>query len=70
MLYANSCNKDGEIVQKVTPKPTIELDSEDGVYVGKRGRELQVTPIYTNAEGAVYTWTCGGRVLSRESALR
>ena len=70
LLYANSCNKDGEIVQKVTPKPTIELDSEDGVYVVKRGRELQVTPIYTNAEGAVYTWTCGGRVLSRESALR
>ena len=70
LLYANSCNKDGEIVQKLTPKPTIELDSEDGVYVVKRGRELQVTPIYTNAEGAVYTWTCGGRVLSRESALR
>lgn len=64
-----SCNKDSEIVQEVSLPPTIELDSEDGIYVVKIGREIQIKPTYQNVDYAIYSWKSDGRIISDEPEL-
>lgn len=44
-VFLFSCNKDEEISQDVTVPPVIELDSEDGIYVVKIGKEVVIEPI-------------------------
>ena len=41
-VFLFSCNKDEEISQDVTVPPVIELDSEDGIYVVKIGKEVVI----------------------------
>ena len=43
-VFLFSCNKDEEISQDVTVPPVIELDSEDGIYVVKIGKEVVIEP--------------------------
>ena len=45
-VFLFSCNKDEEISQDVTVPPVIELDSEDGIYVVKIGKEVVIEPTY------------------------
>lgn len=66
-MYA--CNKDAEIEKVIPLKPEIELDSEEGVYLVKIGKEVKIAPTYRNAEGAIYSWTCNGRIISTEPEL-
>lgn len=65
-----ACNKDAVIEEKTSLKPTIEFDSESGVYLVKVGREFQITPSYKHAEGAVYSWVYDGKIISEEASLR
>lgn len=65
-----ACNKDAVIEEKVSLKPTIEFDSENGVYVVKVGREFQINPCYKNADGANYSWVYDGKIISEEPSLR
>ena len=39
-IFLFACNKDEEISQDVILPPVIELDSEDGIYVVKIGKEV------------------------------
>ena len=54
-VFLFSCNKDEEISQDVTVPPVIELDSEDGIYVVKIGKEVVIEPTYQNVDYAVYS---------------
>lgn len=59
-----SCNKDDEILSDSLP-PVIELDSEDGYYTVKIGKEFSISPVYRNVDNSTeYRWTCDGAVLS------
>ncbi len=69
-VFLFSCNKDEEISQDVTVPPVIELDSEDGIYVVKIGKEVVIEPTYQNVDYAVYSWKCNGRIISDEPQLR
>ena len=53
-VFLFACNKDEEISQDVTVPPVIELDSEDGIYVVKIGKEVVIEPTYQNVDYAVY----------------
>ena len=68
-VFLFSCNKDEEISQDVTVPPVIELDSEDGIYVVKIGKEVVIEPTYQNVDYAVYSWKCNGRIISDEPQL-
>lgn len=67
LLAATSCNKEGVIVDD---KPAVELDSENGLYTVKVGRELVITPTYENADGALISWSIDGKIVSREPIFR
>lgn len=67
LLALCSCNKDEEITQHVGQQPTIELDSETGIYTVKVGHELTIAPTVHNAEEAIYEWQLNGRVVSRDA---
>jgi hypothetical protein len=74
LLYLNltvlilfGCNTGREIT--IPPAPQIELDSETGVYTVKAGKTICITPIVTYAEDALYTWTVGNNIVSREKEL-
>ena len=41
-IFLFACNKDEEISQDVILPPVIELDSEDGIYVVKIGKEVVI----------------------------
>lgn len=69
-VFLFSCNKDEEISQDVTVSPVIELDSEDGIYVVKIGKEVVIEPTYQNVDYAIYSWKCNGRIISDEPQLR
>ena len=69
-VFLFSCNKDEDISQEVTMPPVIELDSEDGIYVVKIGKEVVIEPTYQNVDYAVYSWKCNGRIISDEPQLR
>ncbi len=69
-VFLFACNKDEEISQDVTVPPVIELDSEDGIYVVKIGKEVVIEPTYQNVDYAVYSWKCNGRIISEEPQLK
>lgn len=69
-VFLLSCNKDDEITREVgNQPPVIELDSETGIYVTKIGKEVEITPTYSNVDFAVYSWKCNGRIISEEPSL-
>ena len=49
--------------------PQIILDSPTGIYTVKQGREIVIAPSYEHAEGATYSWTRDGEVISTASSL-
>lgn len=68
-LFVVSCNKDGEILSESLP-PVIELDSEDGYYLVKIGKEFSISPVYRNVDNTTeYQWTCDGTLISDKPAL-
>ena len=69
-IFLFACNKDEEISQDVVVPPVIELDSEDGIYVVKIGKEIVIEPTYQNVDYAVYSWKCNGRIISDEPQLK
>lgn len=69
-IFLFACNKDEEISQDVILPPVIELDSEDGIYVVKIGKEVVIEPTYQNVDYAVYSWKCNGRIISDEPQLK
>ena len=68
VVGASSCNIDDVITTSLPPK--ILLDSETGIYTVKEGREIIIAPNYELAEGAAYSWTMNGEVLSTSPSLR
>ena len=68
-IFLFACNKDEEISQDVILPPVIELDSEDGIYVVKIGKEVVIEPTYQNVDYAVYSWKCNGRIISRRASI-
>ena len=68
VVVASSCNIDDVITTSLPPK--ILLDSETGIYTVKEGREIIIAPNYELAEGAAYSWTMNGDVLSTSPSLR
>ncbi len=68
VAVTSSCNIDDVITTSLPPK--IVLDSETGIYTIKQGREITIAPSYESVEGAVYSWTMNGEVLSTSPSLR
>ncbi len=43
-VFLAGCNKDGQVEIDQPMTPQITLDSEDGIYTVKVGRELTIAP--------------------------
>ena len=67
MAVTSSCNIDEDITN--TPPPKIVLDSANGIYTVKQGREITIAPTYESAEGASYRWTMDGELIGSEPTL-
>ena len=67
VAISSSCNIDEEITTALPPE--IILDSNTGIYTVKEGREIVIAPNYESAEGATYSWTMNGEVLSTSPSL-
>ena len=67
VVVSSSCNIDEEITTSLPPK--IILDSKNGVYTVKQGREVVIAPSYENAEGATYSWKMDGRLIGNDASL-
>lgn len=67
VVLSSSCNIDEEFTASMPPK--IILDSEDGIYRVKQGREITIAPDYESAEGALYKWTIDGEVIGTRASL-
>ncbi len=69
LLVLSSCNKD-DVIEDLTGRvPVITLDSEDGIYTVKVGRELTIAPDVANADGATYTWISDNEIISHSQQL-
>ena len=69
LLITASCNKD-DVIEDLTGKaPVITLDSEDGIYIVKIGRELTISPDVEYADDAIYTWIANGKIIGRSPRL-
>ena len=64
---SSSCNIDEDITTALPPK--IVLDSENGIYTIKQGREIIISPDYEYAESASFSWTMDGELISNSPAL-
>lgn len=67
VVISSSCNIDEEITTALPPK--IVLDSENGIYTVKQGREVIIAPSYENVEGATYSWRMDGRLIGNDASL-
>ena len=67
LAITSSCNIDEEITG--TPPPNIILDSANGIYTVKLGREVTIAPTYESAEGASYRWTMDGKQIGNGPTL-
>ena len=65
-----SCNRDEVVVAESGQAPVIELDSEDGIYAVKIGRELVIAPTYRYADHALFAWTIEGKLISTDPTLK
>ena len=57
-----SCNRDEVIVAESGQAPVIELDSEDGIYAVKIGRELVIAPTYQYVDHDFFVWHIEGKL--------
>lgn len=69
ILLLASCNKDDLVTADSKQVPVIELDSENGIYSVKTGRELTISPSYKYADNALFAWTIDGKLVSTEPTL-
>lgn len=69
LLLFVSCNKDELVTADSEQAPIIELDSENGIYSVKIGRELTISPSYKYADNALFAWTIDGKLVSTEPTL-
>lgn len=69
ILLLASCNKDDLVTADSEKVPVIELDSENGIYSIKTGRELTISPSYKYADNALFAWTIEGKLVSTEPTL-
>ena len=67
VAISSSCNIDEEITTAMPPK--IILDSENGIYTVKQGREIVIAPSYESAEEATFNWTMDGTLLGDKPSL-
>lgn len=67
VVISSSCNIDEEITTALPPK--IVLDSENGIYTVKQGREIVIAPNYESAADAEYRWTMDGEVIGTNPTL-
>ena len=64
VVVFQSCNINEDLFA-----PKINLDSENGIYTVKYGRELIIAPTYEHAEDATYSWTIDGVIISFAPSL-
>lgn len=70
LLMTASCNWN-EVIHDVIPMPPeITLDSGSAVYTVMVSEELTVSPTYRYVEGAAFSWTCDGKLISSDPVLR
>lgn len=67
ILLFSSCIIDEPIT--VPNPPTIRLDSENGIYTVKCGREIVIAPNYEFADSAQFYWTMNGEVIGTAPSL-
>jgi len=59
----SSCNKD-EVIEADAQRPQIVLDSEDGVYTAKVGREISISPDFKYVSDEDIRWLVDGSVVN------
>ena len=59
LMLVCSCKEETGVT--VPPSPVITLDNETGIYTVKAGEEIIITPVYTHADEAEYSWTLDGK---------
>lgn len=67
--FLAACTKEESGAPLPSP-PVITLDSPTSVYATKVGREIEIRPVYENAEAATFAWTLAGRLIGEEPTLR
>ena len=67
VAISSSCNIDEEIT--TASAPVIKLDSENGIYTVKQGREIIIAPAYESAVDAKYSWMMDGEVIGSSPSL-
>ena len=67
VAISSSCNIDEEIT--TASVPVIKLDSENGIYTVKQGREIIIAPAYESAVDAKYSWMMDGEVIGTSPSL-
>ncbi|MFR9620263.1 MAG: PKD-like domain-containing protein [Rikenellaceae bacterium] len=68
MVVAVSCSDEGSDVVDLLP-PSITFTSSTNSYEVKLNRSITITPIYENVDGASYSWSRGGEVVSTAPEL-
>lgn len=68
LITLTSCNKDDNLYNN-QGIPQISFDIETGIYQVKKGKSIRIEPYYKNVNGAIYTWTIDGRIISKEPVL-
>lgn len=67
-IALTSCNKDDNLYDN-NGLPSVEFDSETGIYTVKLGRSLTITPEYKNVNNAVFAWNVDGKLVSTAPSL-
>ena len=68
LLLLVSCEKENP--KEETPgAPVISFSNETGIYTVKIGKSITIEPTVENDEGAMYSWTSEGKIISREKNL-
>lgn len=70
LLFLVGCNIDDEITKDFAHEPVIELDSENGIYTIKVGKELTISPKYEYVDNALYSWTVEGKLISSDPVFK
>jgi hypothetical protein len=68
-VAVTACNKNDVIEADQPMTPEITLDSETGIYTVKVGRALTIAPTVKYADGALFSWTVDGKLLTTTPTL-
>lgn len=67
-IALTACNKDDNLYDN-NGLPSVEFDSETGIYTVKLGRSITITPEYKNVNNAMYAWNVDGKLVSTAPTL-